>query len=62
MTIVNYIVLRYPYPFGFELDELGIIASLPLVGLFNATLTLYTVPLGLIVAKAINKNLKLIKN
>jgi hypothetical protein len=59
MTVVNYIVLRYPYPIGFELDELAIIASLPLTGLFNATLTLYTVPLGLFIAKAINKNLKL---
>jgi len=59
MTLVNYIVLRFPYPIGYELDELVIIASLPLTGLFNATLVLYTVPLGLFVAKAISKNLKI---
>ena len=59
MTLVNYIVLRYPYPIGYELDELVIIASLPLTGLFNATLALYTVPLGLFIAKAINKKLKI---
>ena len=59
MTLVNYIVLRYPYPIGYELDELVIIASLPLTGLFNATLALYTVPLGLFIAKAINKNIKI---
>ena len=59
MTIVNYTVLRLPYPFGYELEELAIIASLPLTGLFNATLALYTIPLGLFVSKAINKNLKI---
>jgi hypothetical protein len=59
MTIVNYVVLGLPYPFGFEVDELAIIASLPLTGLFNATLTVYTVPLGLFVARAISKNFNL---
>jgi riboflavin transporter FmnP len=59
MTIVNYLVLRLPYPFGYELEELAIVASLPFTGLFNATLALYTIPLGLFIAKAINKNLKL---
>ena len=59
MTVVNYLVLRYPFPIGFELDEPFIIASLIPTGIFNATLALYTIPIGLFVAKAINKNLKL---
>ena len=59
MTVVNYVSLRYPYPLGFELDEIAIVSSLPLTGLFNATLALYTIPVGLFVANAINKNLKL---
>jgi len=59
MTLVNYVSLRYPYPIGFELNETAIIGSLPLTGLFNATLALYTIPIGLFIAKAINKNLKL---
>ena len=59
MTIVNYLVLGLPYPFGYSLDEFAILASLPLTAVFNATLALYTIPLGLFIAKAINKNLKL---
>lgn len=59
MTIVNYFVLGLPFPFGYSLDELAILASLPLTGLFNATLALYTIPLGLFIAKAISRNLKI---
>jgi len=59
MTIVNYTVLRLSYPFGLLMPELAILVELPFIGLFNATLLLYTVPLGLFIAKAINKNLKL---
>ena len=59
MAVVNYVSLRYPYPLGFELDEVAIVSSLPLTGLFNATLALYTIPVGLFVANAINKNLNL---
>ena len=60
MTLVNYVVLRYPYPLGYELQELAIVTVfLPPTGFFNATLALYTIPIGLFVAKAINKNLKL---
>ena len=60
MTVVNYVVLRYPYPLGYQIEELAIVTVfLPPTGLFNATLALYTIPVGLFVAKAINKNLKL---
>ena len=60
MTLVNYVVLRYPYPLGYEIEELAIVTVfLPPTGFFNATLALYTIPVGLFIAKAINKNLKI---
>jgi riboflavin transporter FmnP len=62
MSLVNYAVLRYPYPIGYQLPEIVIIGYLPLIGLFNATLALYTVPLGYSIAKIINRNLKLNSN
>lgn len=58
MSLVNYTVLRFPYPVGYQLPEIAIIASLPLIALFNATLVLYTVPLGYSIAKVISKNLR----
>jgi riboflavin transporter FmnP len=59
MSIVNYVVLRYPPPIGYSTPEAAIIATLPLIGLFNATLALYTIPLGHFIADAIRSNLKL---
>ncbi len=59
MTVVNYTVLRYPAPLGYELDEMFIIASLPSTGFFNATLALYTIPLAYLIAKTISSNLKM---
>jgi riboflavin transporter FmnP len=59
MSVVNYVVLRYPPPIGYSTPEAAIIASLPLIGLFNATLALYTIPLGHLIADAIRSNLKL---
>jgi riboflavin transporter FmnP len=59
MSVVNYVVLRYPSPIGYQLPEAAIIASLPLIGLFNATLALYTIPLGHFIADAIRSNLRL---
>jgi len=54
MTIVNMIFLQYPYPIGYELSAGAIAALLPLIGLFNATLTLYTIPVGYVVARAVS--------
>ncbi len=59
MSVVNYSVLRYPPPIGYSMPEAAIIASLPLIGLFNATLALYTIPIGHVIANAIRTNLKL---
>jgi hypothetical protein len=59
MTVVNYAVLRYDPPIGYSMPEKAILAAIPLIGLFNASLALYTIPLGHIIANAVKKNLKL---
>lgn len=53
MTLINWVFLRFPPPIGFALSEATIIASLPLIAFFNATLAAYTIPLGVIVAKTL---------
>ncbi len=53
MSVVNLIFLRYPYPIGYSLPEGAVIAMLPTVGFFNATLTLYTIPIGYFLARAV---------
>ncbi len=59
MSVVNYVALGQPFPFGYELNELAVLASLPLIAIFNATLALYTIPLGYSIANAIKSRLKL---
>ncbi|HEX9262055.1 MAG TPA: hypothetical protein VF893_05955 [Candidatus Bathyarchaeia archaeon] len=53
MTVVNYVTLREGYPVGFGLPETGILAFLPLAALFNATLALYTIPIGEFIADVV---------
>lgn len=59
MTVVNYVTLRYGYPIGFSMDEISILAFLPLAALFNGTIALYTVPIGEFIANVIKSRLKL---
>lgn len=59
MTAVNYIALRQPYPFGFELEEMAVLAFLPAGALFNGTIVLYTIPIGEFIANVIKSRLKL---
>ena len=59
MTLVNYITLQQPYPIGFELKEVAVIATLPLTAIFNATVVLYTIPMGEFIANVIRSRLKL---
>jgi len=54
MSIVNWAFLRYPYPVGFEMPVEALTAILPTIGLFNATLALYTIPLGYFVSRAVS--------
>jgi hypothetical protein len=59
MSVVNYVALGQPYPFGYQYPEELVLGSLPLIAVFNATLALYTVPLGYSIANAIKSRLKL---
>jgi riboflavin transporter FmnP len=54
MTIINWAFLRYPYPIGYSLPVGALVAMLPIIGLFNATLALYTIPLGYVVSRAVS--------
>jgi riboflavin transporter FmnP len=58
MAIFDYAVLRYSI-FGPSMSEAAIIAILPPVSLFNVTEPLYVIPIGYLIAKTINKNLKI---
>ncbi|MFQ6115622.1 MAG: hypothetical protein ACE5NG_16300, partial [bacterium] len=59
MSIVNWVFLRYPYPVGFSIPAEALTAMLPVIGLFNATLALYTIPLGYFIAKAVSSGAKI---
>jgi len=59
MTIVNWAFLRYPYPVGYSISEEALLAMLPIIGVFNFTIALYTVPLGHFVARIISAGLKI---
>jgi riboflavin transporter FmnP len=58
MSIFNWVFLRFPPPFGFGLGIEAIPAELLVIGLFNTTLALYTIPLGILIARAVNRNTK----
>ena len=58
MTLVNYVVQRYPSPVGFSLPESAILVALPLIAVFNATLALYTIPIGYSLAKTVAEVIK----
>jgi riboflavin transporter FmnP len=55
MSLVNWLALRHPYPIGFSMPEEVILAALPLIGVFNATTALYTIPMGYILAQAVSR-------
>jgi riboflavin transporter FmnP len=58
MTLVNYVFLRFPSPIGYSLPEEAIIATIPLVVIFNATLALYTIPIGYSLARTVKAYIK----
>jgi len=58
MSIVNLVFLQYPYPIGFSMSAKAIIAMLPVIGFFNATLALYTIPVGYFLERAIRYGTK----
>lgn len=59
MTLVNWAFLRFPPPVGFSMPEEAVLASLPLIAIFNATLALYTIPCGYSIAKAVKVIIKI---
>ena len=59
MTLVNWAFIRYPPPIGFSMPEEVILGILPLVALFNATLALYTIPIGYTLARAVSSGVKI---
>jgi len=59
MTLVNWAFIRYPPPIGFSMPEEVILGILPLVALFNATLALYTIPIGFTLARAVSSGVKI---
>ncbi len=58
MTAVNYFALQQPFPIGFELNEMAVLAFLPLGALFNAILAAYTVPIAIAITVAITSRIK----
>jgi hypothetical protein len=61
MTFINYMLLRYPPPVGYGLPEGAVVAYIPFIVVFNATLALYTVPVGYSLARIVQSNVKTFK-
>jgi riboflavin transporter FmnP len=62
MSILLYFALPQPYPIGYQsfgFTQALTIAYLPFAAFFNATLALYTIPIGYFVARTIKKNLRI---
>ncbi|HUK84478.1 MAG TPA: hypothetical protein VLU95_01310 [Candidatus Acidoferrum sp.] len=59
MSAVNYVALQQAPPVGFALNAGEAIGYLPVVAIFNATVTLYTVPIGIGIAIVIASRFKL---
>jgi riboflavin transporter FmnP len=62
MSVLLYFVLPQPAPIGyasFGFDQTATLLYLPFAAIFNATLALYTIPIGFIVANRVSKFLKL---
>jgi hypothetical protein len=59
MGIVNFVTLGVPPPVGYALPQPIIISYyVPVSCIFNATLALYTIPLGYFIAVVIKRNLR----
>jgi riboflavin transporter FmnP len=58
MALVNWIFLRFPPPIGYSMPEEALVATIPLVTIFNITIALYTIPLGYALAKAVKSYAK----
>jgi riboflavin transporter FmnP len=59
MSLVLYFALPQPSPIGFSLPLDATIGYLPFAAFFNATLALYTIPIGWLIAQRVQKVLHL---
>ncbi len=59
MSLVLYFALPQPSPIGFSFPLAATIGYLPFAALFNATLALYTIPIGWVIAQRVQKVLHL---
>ncbi len=59
MSVVLYFALPQPSPIGFSFPLEATIGYLPFAALFNATLALYTIPSGWLIAQRVQKVLHL---
>lgn len=59
MTIVNYLALPQAPPVGFGLPQEVVIAFLPAIAVFNASIALYTIPISYLIANSVKKALRL---
>jgi hypothetical protein len=60
VPFVMYPVYRFVYPtvLGLSFSDAQIMAIMPALMLFAATLSLYTIPIGYLIAKTVSRNLK----
>lgn len=59
MSVVLYFALPQPSPIGFSLPFTATIGYLPFAAIFNASLALYTIPIGFLIAQRVQKVLHL---
>ena len=59
MSVVLLLALPQPSPIGFSFPVDATVAYLPFAAFFNATLALYTIPIGWVVAQRVQKVLHL---
>jgi riboflavin transporter FmnP len=62
MTVVNGVVLPMPYPLGFGsfgVTQAQVPALLVLIGVFNATVALYTIPFAFSIGRALSSRYRL---
>ena len=59
-TFVTYVLFRFLLPLvGLSFSDTQIMALIPVVMLFDLTLSLYTIPIGYLIARIVNRNLKI---
>ena len=58
MTLVNAILLQFSPPLGFGLPYKAVLAILPPIAFFNATVAFYTIPIAFIAAREAGRRIR----